>query len=153
MKRRGCGLEQAEQARSAPTLRDQAYHVILAERRRVAVQHLAALGGQVHANCTLCQEGIRERVRGEQQATAERRLAGPAQDPEKQHQFKHQNVIFIGNDENDIGCLQAAGCGVVPADAHASTLPHADLILTRNGGHGAVRELADLITDKIHSHD
>ena len=82
MKRRGCGLEQAEQARSAPALRDQAYHVILAERRRVAVQHLAALGGQVHANCTLCQEGIRERVRGEQQATAERRLAGPAQDPE-----------------------------------------------------------------------
>ena len=73
MKRRGCGLEQT---RPAPTLRNQAYRAI-AERRRVAVQHLAALGGQVHANCTLCQEGIRERVRAEQLARR-----GPAQDPE-----------------------------------------------------------------------
>ena len=62
MKRRGCELEQT---RPAPTLRNQAYRAILAERRRVAVQHLAALGGQVHANCTLCQEGIRERVRAD----------------------------------------------------------------------------------------
>ena len=74
MKRRGCGLEQT---RPAPTLRNQAYRAILAERRRVAVQHLAALGGQVHAKCTLCQEGIRERVRAEQLARR-----GPAQDPE-----------------------------------------------------------------------
>ena len=68
----------------------------------------------------------------------------------QQHQIDPQNVIFIGNDENDIGCLKAAGCGVVPADTHASTLPHADLILTRNGGHGAVRELCDLILEKQH---
>ncbi|MFL2876938.1 MAG: KdsC family phosphatase [Pontiellaceae bacterium] len=66
----------------------------------------------------------------------------------EKHQLKPENVIFIGNDENDIGCLQAAGCGVIPADAHASTLPHADIILTRNGGHGAVRELCDLILSK-----
>ena len=39
------------------------------------MQHLAALGGQVHANCTLCQEGIRERVRAEQLARR-----GPGED-------------------------------------------------------------------------
>ena len=66
----------------------------------------------------------------------------------EEHQLKPENIIFIGNDENDIGCLQASGCGVIPADAHASTLAHADIILTRNGGHGAVRELCDLILSK-----
>lgn len=29
-------------------------------------------------------------------------------------------VIFVGNDVNDVECLQAAGCAVVPADAHPS---------------------------------
>ena len=69
------------------------------------------------------------------------------------HQLTPENVIFIGNDENDIGCLQAAGCGVIPADAHVSTHPHADLVLTRKGGHGAVRELCDLIIEKLSTHE
>ena len=29
-------------------------------------------------------------------------------------------VIYIGNDENDVECLKNAGCGIVPADAHDS---------------------------------
>ena len=63
----------------------------------------------------------------------------------KKNKFDCENVIFIGNDENDIECLKAAGCGVVPADAHSCTLIHADVVLSRNGGNGAVRELCDLI--------
>jgi len=55
------------------------------------------------------------------------------------------NVVFVGNDANDVECLQAAGCGVVPADAHASARAVADVVLTRPGGRGAVRELADLV--------
>ncbi len=59
-----------------------------------------------------------------------------------------QDVVFIGNDENDMECLNAAGCGVVPADAYPKTKEIADVILKRNGGDGAIRELCDMIASQ-----
>lgn len=56
--------------------------------------------------------------------------------------------IFVGNDVNDIGCLKLAGCGVVVADAHPQARAVAKAVLTLPGGHGAVRELCDLILQK-----
>lgn len=55
------------------------------------------------------------------------------------------HVIYLGNDLNDLPCFPLVGCAVVVADAHPEVLPHADIILTHPGGHGAVRELCDLI--------
>ncbi|MEM6393901.1 MAG: acylneuraminate cytidylyltransferase [Planctomycetota bacterium] len=57
-------------------------------------------------------------------------------------------TVYMGNDVNDYECLLAAGCGVVVADAHKDVVPVADLVLEKNGGHGAVRELCDLIVDR-----
>ena len=54
-------------------------------------------------------------------------------------------VVYIGNDINDLPCFPLVGCAVVPADAEPAVLREADLVLTRTGGHGAVRELCDLI--------
>lgn len=54
-------------------------------------------------------------------------------------------VIYMGNDLNDLPCFPIAGCAVVPADAEPEVLRAADLILSRKGGHGAVRELCDLL--------
>jgi YrbI family 3-deoxy-D-manno-octulosonate 8-phosphate phosphatase len=56
-----------------------------------------------------------------------------------------ENTIYMGNDVNDAECLAAAGCGVVPRDAHPDVLPLADIVLRLPGGHGAVRELCDLV--------
>ena len=56
--------------------------------------------------------------------------------------------MFIGNDTNDLPAFEVAGYAVVPADAHPSIARLADLVLTHNGGHGAVRELCDLILSK-----
>ncbi|HEV2386517.1 MAG TPA: acylneuraminate cytidylyltransferase [Candidatus Acidoferrales bacterium] len=56
-------------------------------------------------------------------------------------------IIYVGNDEADADCLRAAGAGVAVADAHASARAAATLVLTARGGHGAVRELCDLILD------
>lgn len=53
-------------------------------------------------------------------------------------------VAFVGNDINDVECLREAGLGVVVADAYPVAAAEADLVLTRNGGRGAVREIADL---------
>lgn len=60
-------------------------------------------------------------------------------------QIDRAHVVYVGNDVNDIACLQHVGCGVVVQDAHPATLPYAQIILEANGGYGAIREITDLI--------
>lgn len=54
-------------------------------------------------------------------------------------------VIYVGNDLNDLPCFPVAGCAVCPADANERVKNEADIILTRKGGEGAIRELCDLL--------
>ncbi len=54
-------------------------------------------------------------------------------------------TVYLGNDRNDLECLEAVGCGVVVGDAHPSVLSAARIRLTRPGGQGAIRELSDLV--------
>ena len=58
-------------------------------------------------------------------------------------------VVYIGNDTNDLPCFALVGCAVAVADAHPAALAAADMILTRSGGAGALRELTDLITKRL----
>lgn len=62
------------------------------------------------------------------------------------------HTLFVGNDLNDLGCLQLVGCGVAVADAHPEVKACARIILERKGGDNAVRELLNLmsITDNTH---
>jgi YrbI family 3-deoxy-D-manno-octulosonate 8-phosphate phosphatase len=59
-----------------------------------------------------------------------------------------KRVVYVGNDVNDLGCLEAAGFAVAVADAHPLALARADLVLSRPGGGGAVRELCDLLLQR-----
>lgn len=63
--------------------------------------------------------------------------------------IKAQNAIFLGNDVNDLECLRLVGCGAIVEDAHPDVRPSANLILSTSGGEGAVRELTDLIQEKL----
>jgi N-acylneuraminate cytidylyltransferase len=54
-------------------------------------------------------------------------------------------VVYLGNDVNDLPCFPLVGCAAVVADAEPAALRQADLVLTRKGGYGAVRELCELI--------
>ncbi|MGE5222470.1 MAG: cytidylyltransferase domain-containing protein [Omnitrophica WOR_2 bacterium] len=54
-------------------------------------------------------------------------------------------VVYLGNDINDVPCFPLVGCAAVVADAQPEALRQADLVLSQRGGHGAVRELCDLI--------
>ncbi len=60
-----------------------------------------------------------------------------------------RSVIFVGNDVNDLVCFDLVGCAVAVADAQPEVLRQADLILSRPGGHGAVRELCDLLLQRL----
>jgi N-acylneuraminate cytidylyltransferase len=54
-------------------------------------------------------------------------------------------VIFMGNDVNDLPCLPLVGCFVAPSDAHPEVLRRADLVTKALGGRGAIRELCDIL--------
>lgn len=52
-------------------------------------------------------------------------------------------IAYVGNDINDIECLQWCGVGIAVADAHESVRLVADWVITKAGGSGAVREVCD----------
>jgi YrbI family 3-deoxy-D-manno-octulosonate 8-phosphate phosphatase len=54
-------------------------------------------------------------------------------------------VVYLGNDFNDLPCYEIAGWSVAVADAYPEVLRAADHVLKTNGGFGALRELCDLI--------
>ena len=54
-------------------------------------------------------------------------------------------VAYIGDDINDLQAMSIAGFAVAVQDAVASVKEIADYITTAKGGHGAVREVCDLI--------
>lgn len=60
-----------------------------------------------------------------------------------------RRAVYVGNDLNDLECMQQVGCAVAVADAHPDVLRRADLVLSRPGGDGAVREICDLILDQL----
>ena len=67
----------------------------------------------------------------------------------RENNLNPSQVIYIGNDVNDLECLQAVGCGVVVGDAHSQAKASAKIILSSNGGNGAIRELTDLIIERL----
>ena len=62
-----------------------------------------------------------------------------------EQQIDPAQVVYLGNDVNDLPCFPLVGCAVVVADAHPAVIAAADLVLEHTGGHGAVRELVDII--------
>jgi YrbI family 3-deoxy-D-manno-octulosonate 8-phosphate phosphatase len=60
-------------------------------------------------------------------------------------QLDWREVAYAGNDVNDLGCMALAGVPIAVADAVAPVLAKAQLVTSRPGGLGAVREICDWI--------
>jgi N-acylneuraminate cytidylyltransferase len=54
-------------------------------------------------------------------------------------------IVYLGNDFNDLPCFKMVGWAVAVADAYPEVLCAADHVLKTPGGYGALRELCDLI--------
>lgn len=52
---------------------------------------------------------------------------------------------YIGDDWVDIKAIQSVGFAVAVANAHSEVIKRVDMVTTRKGGEGAVRELCDII--------
>jgi YrbI family 3-deoxy-D-manno-octulosonate 8-phosphate phosphatase len=63
--------------------------------------------------------------------------------------LKAQDVIYVGNDLNDLPCFEIAGWSVAVADAYPEVIRAADFVLTKAGGHGAVRELCEMVLKQL----
>ena len=64
-------------------------------------------------------------------------------------------VAYIGDDVNDLGALQfvaEAGLAVCPADALPKVAAAVHFVTAARGGHGAFRELCDLILENQKEH-
>ena len=67
----------------------------------------------------------------------------------EQKNINAENVTYLGNDLNDLPCFEIAGWSVAVADAYPEVIRAADHVLTRTGGHGAIRELCELILKNL----
>jgi YrbI family 3-deoxy-D-manno-octulosonate 8-phosphate phosphatase len=60
-----------------------------------------------------------------------------------------REIIYVGNDVNDLSCMRAAGCSVAVQDAYPEVKFAADVVLETFGGYGAVREIANLVLKRL----
>ncbi len=63
----------------------------------------------------------------------------------QQHNLTADQVAYVGNDINDLECLQLVGVSIVVADAYPEAAAVAKYQTSKPGGLGAVREVCDWI--------
>ena len=59
--------------------------------------------------------------------------------------LKFSDIGYVGNDVNDVPVMRLAGCSMAVKDAYPEAKQVADLILKCLGGHGAIREVCELV--------
>lgn len=61
-----------------------------------------------------------------------------------EHDLEWPDAAFVGNDINDLSCLQFVALPIAVHDAHPSIFPFVKYVTRTPGGMGAVREVCDL---------
>lgn len=79
-----------------------------------------------------CRQGITDKGEEVRKWLAERKI-------------DRSEVIYVGNDVNDIPAMQEVRWPIGVADAHSDVLSHVCYITQNKGGEGAVREVCDLL--------
>ena len=62
-----------------------------------------------------------------------------------EHDLDPARVAYVGNDINDLPAMAAVGWPIAVADARPEVKAQAMIVLSRDGGNGAVREICDRI--------
>lgn len=66
----------------------------------------------------------------------------------KQSGIKRDEVMFIGNDINDLEAMKFVGYPVSPNDAHIKINNISKIVTKSKGGEGVIRELLDILIEK-----
>ena len=62
-----------------------------------------------------------------------------------EHGYAKEEVMYVGDDLNDLECMQMAGYSCCPADAHERVKEIADYVASKHGGAGAIREVIEML--------
>ncbi len=65
----------------------------------------------------------------------------------EKHHLEREEIAYIGDDLNDMSCLEYAGLSACPGDAIETVRGSCTYVCTNPGGRGAVREFLDRILD------
>lgn len=60
-----------------------------------------------------------------------------------------KDIVYVGNDVNDLPVFPIVGLSVTPSDARKEVQARAGLVLDAEGGRGAVREICELIISRF----
>ncbi len=71
--------------------------------------------------------------------------SGALRELAREHGLALDELAFVGNDVNDLGCLSLVLASMVPADAHPRVKSTVAFVLVHRGGSGAVREACELV--------
>jgi YrbI family 3-deoxy-D-manno-octulosonate 8-phosphate phosphatase len=63
----------------------------------------------------------------------------------RERNIDRESIAYVGNDVNDVDCLEWVGLPIAVADSDTEVRAVAKRITSRTGGWGAVREVADWI--------
>lgn len=63
----------------------------------------------------------------------------------RKYGISFEQVAYIGDDVNDMECMSVCGFSACPADAMEEVKQCVDYVCKNIGGHGAVREMIDLL--------
>lgn len=66
----------------------------------------------------------------------------------QKHQVDLSQVAYIGDDLNDLPCMNICGFSACPSDAMRQVKDHVDYVCKAKGGEGAVREFIDYLITK-----
>jgi 3-deoxy-D-manno-octulosonate 8-phosphate phosphatase (KDO 8-P phosphatase) len=66
----------------------------------------------------------------------------------KKQKIKIDEVMYVGNDINDIPALKISGISVGVNDSHPDIQKYTQYTTNKKGGYGAVREICDVIEKK-----
>lgn len=65
----------------------------------------------------------------------------------KKMKYDLSNVVYLGNDTNDLEAMKIVGYPIAPANAHVEVKKIAKIITKTMGGDGVVRELLDIFME------
>ena len=56
-----------------------------------------------------------------------------------------ENIIYVGNDINDLGAISLAKYSICPSDSHSKVKQNVSYVLKNKGGDGVLREIAEKV--------
>jgi len=67
----------------------------------------------------------------------------------KKKRVNLKNVMFVGNDINDLEVVKMVGYPIAPIDAYRAVKENAVMIIKAKGGEGVIRELYDILKGEL----